>query len=823
MKRIYLLIIALLAISVGTWAQTKTWVGSASGGSWATNGNWSPSGAPSTGDIVVFDNGVSGTITAVPSANLAGLRVENGSNVTLSITANRTINVTATGSTQRFIVDATSNLTLNANGSTLTFGFSRSGGTGNTTARIDGTFRFGNGSNVSLGTNNNTLVTVNGRVENAGGTLTGHDTRLVFASGSTYSHERNGGSIVTANWNAASTCEVRGVTGTVPDVASFGQSFGNFTWNSPSQNTLISLISNLETINGDFTVANTGSGQLALKISGGTATTTVAGDFNLTGGFLYIVESSGGQNLSVRGNVNLTGGTLSRGGSGVGTFIFSGTGVQTYTRTSTTIGSSVNFTVSSGAQVDFGTSTVTSSGIFTLSGGGKLITSHPDGLRSSGSFGSIQTNTRSYSGNANYEFRGASTGNFSTTSGGGNDVSDLIINNTSGQVAMGKSFTVNGALTLTNGYLTTGANTLLVTTGGTSTSANNAYVNGVIQKQINTTNSAFTFFVGDAATVGLRPIRFTSASGGGAGSGTSTFAADFIRGNANDEISNTLGSGIARVSSCEYWTLSRTGGSRNGTVNISWGANSDCSPTDAYITNVLTLRVARFDGASWVNAGNGLVGGSTTVSGSITSTSQTAFTTFALASSNQADNPLPVLFDGVKAYAKNEGVQLEWSNLTERDIIRYEVERSANGIDFYPINQQAPKSNRDDKASYTHFDASPINGANFYRIRVDEIGGKPVYSKILRVERGSTKVGFSIYPNPVVGKQLTVTLSNLSQGQFSLQVYNTSGQRVYTTNINNVGSGVTQMIELPASLKSGVYVTVISGDSYRESKQFILK
>ncbi|MCR6720025.1 MAG: T9SS type A sorting domain-containing protein [Chitinophagaceae bacterium] len=98
-----------------------------------------------------------------------------------------------------------------------------------------------------------------------------------------------------------------------------------------------------------------------------------------------------------------------------------------------------------------------------------------------------------------------------------------------------------------------------------------------------------------------------------------------------------------------------------------------------------------------------------------------------------------------------------------------------------------------------------------------------MYSKILRVEMGSTKVGFSLYPNPVVGKQLTVSLSGLRQGQYNLEVFSATGQRVYATRINNAGSGVTQMIELPASVKSGAYVTVISGDTYRESKQFIVK
>ncbi|MCR6720027.1 MAG: hypothetical protein NVV59_06930 [Chitinophagaceae bacterium] len=113
-----------------------------------------------------------------------------------------------------------------------------------------------------------------------------------------------------------------------------------------------------------------------------------------------------------------------------------------------------------------------------------------------------------------------------------------------------------------------------------------------------------------------------------------------------------MGSGIARVSSCEYWTLTRKSGSRNGFVTIGWEASSNCSPSTPYITNPATIRVARLDGTTWTNAGGGVDGTPTNTVGTFTTGSNTNFTAFALATVNFTDNPLPVLFDGVKAYAK---------------------------------------------------------------------------------------------------------------------------------------------------------------------------
>ena len=55
---------------------------------------------------------------------------------------------------------------------------------------------------------------------------------LAFGSGSTYQHAQNGGTIPTATWNAASNCNITGVSNSIP--TGLNQTFGNFTWNCPA-------------------------------------------------------------------------------------------------------------------------------------------------------------------------------------------------------------------------------------------------------------------------------------------------------------------------------------------------------------------------------------------------------------------------------------------------------------------------------------------------------------------------------------------------------------------------------------------------------------
>jgi hypothetical protein len=232
--------------------------------------------------------------------------------------------------------------------------------------------------------------------------------------------------------------------------------------------------------------------------------------------------------------------------------------------------------------------------------------------------------------------------------------------------------------------------------------------------------------------------------------------------------------------------------------------------------------VVHYNGAQWDLSSPG-VGAGTMAAGSATWMALNTYSFFALGSTSGSSNPLPVLFDNVKAYPKDGGVKLEWSNLTERDLIKYIVERSANGRDFTGISETLPRSNQNDMAHYTDFDASPLQGANFYRIKVLEISGKVIFSKTLRVETGATKQSVTLYPNPVTGNQVTLALAGIKQGQYKVRVLTTTGQDVYQKTIVNQASGVTQTLELPSTVKPGVYTMLISGEGFLESKMFIVQ
>lgn len=803
MKKLYFLLIILTATIAGWSQNTYTWK-NINSGSWQVPTNWEPARTtPASSDRLIFNNTV--TVNNVPTQTIGRLTVEAGFTVNLFPSNPANVLTISNTTAPAFVVngDLVSDVSI-------TLG-------DNVDAGISGTFTINSGRTFNTqGPNNNgnrptTTVSTGGIIENRGNIVSLNSNRLLFESGSTYIHNRDGGDIPFADWDNNSNCNITGVIATMPTMTSFDQEFGNFKWDAQGQTGNLSFIGNLREIDGNFIVANTGnSGAINLAISGANFTVTVGGDYVQTGGILNMIGTSGSCDLELMGNFNMSGGTLRRGG-GTCNFIFDRNGAQTFVKTAGIIEGSVNFSIDNNSQVDFGTSVLNGlSATFNLNSQGKIVTSHAGGLSSTGATGSIQVGgARTFSNNADYEFRGGSTGSFTTT---GNQVRDLIINNaTTNEVVAARNFIVTRVLTLTNGYLTTTAGQVTIGTAGNASTSNGAFVNGPLSKNTNS-NASFTFPVGKVDG-GLRTIGITTTS-----NNASTFTAQFFRA---APAAGVLGAGIAKVSGCEYWDLARPSGTAPVRVVLSWASGSACN--GAYITDPTALRVAHLLAGTWVNEGRQSSTGDNTAGTITSSVAVNSFSPFALASSSIDANPLPVVFGDVKAYERNGGVQVEWSNLTEKDVADYTVERSTDGRSFSGIAGQLPTSNQNDRADYASFDANPSQGTNYYRIKAVETTGKIVYSKVLSVNLGQSNTGLKLYPNPVSGNEVTISLSNVSRGQYNLRVVNAAGQDIYKQAISTQGSTTTQTIDLPASIKPGVYSMIITGGNYRENKMFIVQ
>jgi hypothetical protein len=184
--------------------------------------------------------------------------------------------------------------------------------------------------------------------------------------------------------------------------------------------------------------------------------------------------------------------------------------------------------------------------------------------------------------------------------------------------------------------------------------------------------------------------------------------------------------------------------------------------------------------------------------------------------------PLPVKFGDIKGFEKDKGVQIEWNVYSEINVVKYEIERSSDGVSFAAAGS-VTASNQDGELFYSWYDAAPSTGNNYYRIRNVDIDGKSSYSTIVRINLSNQQAGFSLYPNPASGNHISIQATGLQKGEYKIEIFNTAGQRVYGKQFNHAGGTINQSIELPAVLQKGIYNLQLTSTSSKLAKQFLVQ
>lgn len=820
MRKFYPLLILLL-ITVTAWSQTRSWNGG--NGDWNDKTKWSPIGVPDETDVLDFST-ASGTISNVPVLSFRGIIVSGTDMIFNGAAGNsKTLTIGGDGNDAGIVIHADASLTIGTN---LDIALAR-----NNFAAIDGVLIVSTNRKYVTNAGGTTKTIVKGIIRNSGGEImSASSSMLEFAEGSAYEHAMDQGVIPAATWDKNSNCNVEGIISNAPE--GIEQVFGNYMWNCQNQKSgVLSGKAIPGEIRGNLIVKNIGAVsdpnyfiQLPDKIN-------IEGNFVLNSGTLLVKGTT--STIDIAGDFIMTGGSIKANGAAANGIIninFSGSSREQFSKSGGTIEKTngnitkgeVKFTILENATVDFGESVLNGDASFVLSKGGKLITAHSDGLSVTGPTGTIQvTGARTYSSEADYAYTGAL--HQKTGTGLPLVVRKLIIDNNSGTlsgagVTLSKPMAISQELVLQNGFLQSSIdNVITIMDGANATSLNNSFVEGPVRKAGNT---AFTFPTGWSGNGGgLIPIGVSAMNM------PSIIQAEYKRAPATNK-GNTINAPLHHISYCDYWELFPVSGNPTAIVTMYRNAHSNCNPVSV-IQDFTTVRVARSNGSEWTQVGNA-DGSMNAGTGYVNSDSAGISINktdiyYALGNISSARDPLPVLFDSVTAYQKNDGVNIEWSNLTERDIATYFVERSVNGRDFSVISQHLPKSNRDDKASYVSFDSDPAPGTNFYRIKTIEKNTKIIFSRIMRVETDQPVQKFTLYPNPLTGSHLVLSLSGIKEGKYHVHIINTAGQVIHQKDINNQGSFTTQLLELPSRIKPGVYNILVKGDNYQQSKMFIVQ
>ena len=183
---------------------------------------------------------------------------------------------------------------------------------------------------------------------------------------------------------------------------------------------------------------------------------------------------------------------------------------------------------------------------------------------------------------------------------------------------------------------------------------------------------------------------------------------------------------------------------------------------------------------------------------------------------------LPVELTSFTGKQQNDEIKLDWVTAQEINVSHFEIESAVDGNNFEKIGNVLSKyHNTSAYTNYEFFDASAINGINFYRLKQFEVDGKFTYSAIIPVMfKQSIVKAIKINPNPV-SSILNIAITASENADILCKIYNADGREVKSltatllTGKNNITTDVSGLV-------NGNYIVVIISNNKRiEETKFI--
>lgn len=273
-----------------------------------------------------------------------------------------------------------------------------------------------------------------------------------------------------------------------------------------------------------------------------------------------------------------------------------------------------------------------------------------------------------------------------------------------------------------------------------------------------------------------------------------SFTAEYFDSNPQVPFGSTLAPTLTNLSNCEYWILNRNASTDARTVTLSWNQIS-CA-----VSTLTDVRVARHDGVTWQDHGNGGTTGVLPGDPScltlnsfcgtvITSATVGSFSPFAIAN---VTAPLPVELISFTAECQDQQVNLEWSTSSELNNESFTLQRSADGETWVEIGRLPGAGNSNQVVYYGFTDHSPA-AENYYRlIQRDYDGTEKTYGPIYTSCTNQTE-GLNIYPNP-------------SSGMVNMEVSGDWNTHTLQFNLTNLLGSRISLPELIVQKSGGIYM-----------------
>ena len=177
----------------------------------------------------------------------------------------------------------------------------------------------------------------------------------------------------------------------------------------------------------------------------------------------------------------------------------------------------------------------------------------------------------------------------------------------------------------------------------------------------------------------------------------------------------------------------------------------------------------------------------------------------------QGTSPLPVELTSFTGYNNGTINVLNWTTSSEKNSLKFEVEKSTDAINFNYIGERTAAGFSNIALNYSLNDEYPMAGNNYYRLKMIDNDGTFKYSDVILIKVEETKINNSIiniYPNPTNGK-LNIVYQAGSQQKIDLNVFNVIGQSMLNR-IVDLNIGIHTLEVDAAEYAKGLYIIKIN-------------
>ena len=184
------------------------------------------------------------------------------------------------------------------------------------------------------------------------------------------------------------------------------------------------------------------------------------------------------------------------------------------------------------------------------------------------------------------------------------------------------------------------------------------------------------------------------------------------------------------------------------------------------------------------------------------------------------DATLPVLLVQFTASRNSDNTnKISWTTSQEINSGYFGVERSADGNSWQTLGTVRAKGFSSIAVDYTYTDAYPLEGVNYYRLKMVDLDGKFKYTKVISVSSGDKTESLVVYNNPFTD-QIRVKVNIKAADNLVLTVTDMLG-RSYISKSYNAQAGDNFINLNPTGALPGTYILRIQGNKFDRTVKLI--